>query len=214
LRKILASDWQHLMFFLLLGIVSIYLSNKGWTRNEYLLMISRTMIGMMFYYFGYFYKLKIEGKFNIFNGRFLFLSLLIISVMTVFVPDLYFGFGAVDFRGRIFVPIITSIIGIYISILIARALDFIIKDRNDLLHMIGRNSVYIMFFHFLIFFIISFLYFKINHISEYYYSSLAQFPYCPSPVNLDILWPLYICFGLLIPTFYGELVSRFKNARK
>lgn len=137
IKKIFKKDFYKLIFFLLLGIMSIYLSNRGWNLNGYLLMILRTIAGMTFYYFGYFYKRNIENKINIFNGKTLILSLILMSILVNTNINLLFGFNTMSFNGQTLLPIITSIIGIYISIFIAKGLNKIIKNKNDILHIIG-----------------------------------------------------------------------------
>lgn len=215
IKKIFKKDLYQLIFFLLLGTMSIYLSNKGWNSNGYLLMILRTIAGMMFYYFGYFYKRNIENKIDIYNGKVIIgLFLILILVLKNTNINFNFGFNSMTFHNQLLTPIITSIIGIYISIFIAKGLSKIIKDENDILHKIGRNSLYIMIFHTSVFFIISLLFFKINHISEYFYSVLTVFPFCPeSFINRNNFWPLYMSLGLLLPTLYGELVGRLKKRK-
>ncbi|MPM48942.1 hypothetical protein SDC9_95669 [bioreactor metagenome] len=211
IRKIFKKDLWQVLFFLTLGITSLYFCGKSWMRNEFLIMFSRTMIGMMFYYFGYFYSKNIEGKINIFNGKILGLSLIIISILVAMGINLKFDFASVGFDGRVFVPIITSILGIYISVFIAKGLNKIIKNENDILHVIGRNSLYIMIFQFLVFFIISLMFFKSYGVLDDFYSSLTIYPFCPSFININKFWPLYTVLGLLLPSLYGELVSKFKK---
>lgn len=213
IKKIFKNDLHKLIFFLLLGTISIYLSNKlGLIRNEYFIMILRTITGMMFYYFGYFYKKNIENKINIFNGKILVLSLIIISILEITGINLIFGFNTMSFNGQTLTPIITSIVGIYISIFIAKGLNKIIKNENDILHIIGRNTLYIMIFHIPVFFIITLFLFKINHISQYDYSSLTH-SFCPGLIDINKWWPLYISLGLLLPMLYGELVGKFKKRK-
>lgn len=211
LKFVFKKDFFIFLFFFLLGISSIALSNVRQFRNEFSLMFFRTMIGMMFYYFGYFYKKNIENKWNVFNGKVLVIVVLLISIIWSSFTNLLFGFGNADFTGHLFLPIITSIIGIYLSIFIAKGLNFLIKNDNDILHLIGRNTFYIMTFQFLIFFIISFFYFKFNNIPDSFYSSLTEFPFRPKIIDINKWWPLYVSFGLLLPTLYGELLNKIKK---
>jgi len=124
---------------------------------------------------------------------------------------LKFSFASAGFDGQVLVPMITSIIGIYISIFIAKGLDKIIKNENDILHIIGRNSLYIMIFQFLVFFLISLMFFKSYHILDDFYSSLTIYPFCPGFININKFWPLYIGLGLLLPALYGEMISKLKK---
>jgi len=215
IKRIIKNDYFKLLFFLILGIVSIYLSNKGWNKNEYLLMVLRTLTGMTFYYLGYFYKRNVENKIDIYNGKVIIgLFLILILVLKNTNINFNFGFNSMTFHNQLLTPIITSIIGIYISIFIAKGLSKIIKNENDILHKIGRNSLYIMIFHTSVFFIISLLFFKINHISEYYYSNLTVFPFASEGfINKNNFWPLYVSLGLLLPTLYGEVVGRLKKRK-
>ena len=211
IKKIFKKDFFKILFFLFFGIISIYFSNQSWSRNEFIIMILRTNIGIMFYYLGYFYKKNIENKINIFNGKILSLSLLLMSLLVITNINLKFSFVSVEFGGQVLIPFTTSIIGIYISIFIAKGLDKIIKNENDILHIIGRNSLYIMIFQFLVFFIISLLFFKSYHILDDFYSLLTLYPYCPSYIDINKFWPLYIGLGLLLPSLYGEMVSKLSK---
>lgn len=100
---------------------------------------------------------------------------------------------------------------VYISVFIAKSLSKVIKNKNDILHIIGKNSYYIMIFHLFIFFVISLFYFKINNISDVYYSNLAEFPFFPNIINKNKFWPIYISLGILLPTFYGEFYKKIKK---
>ncbi len=213
IRKYLKKDLYQILFFLFLGIGSIYFGSQSWFRNEFIIMILRTNVGMMFYYLGYFYKKNIENKINIFNGKILSLSLLLMSLLVITGINLKFSFVSMEFGGQVLIPTITSIIGIYISIFIAKGLDKVIKNENDILHIIGRNSLYIMIFQFLVFFVISFIFFKSYHILDDFYSLLTLYPYCPSYIDIHKFWPLYIGAGLLLPALYGELVSKLRKNR-
>lgn len=213
IKKIFKKNFYQILFFLILGIASIFISNQVWSRNEFLVMILRTNVGVMFYYLGYFYKTNIESKINIFNGKILSLSLLLMSLLVITDINLKFSFVSMEFGGQVLTPIITSTIGIYISIFIAKGLDKIIKNKNDILHIIGRNSLYIMIFQFLIFFIISLIFFKAYHVLDDFYGLLTLYPYCPSYIDIHKFWPLYIGAGLLLPALYGELVSKLKKNR-
>ena len=211
IKKIFKKTLYQILFFLILGVGSIYIGNQVWSRNEFVVMILRTNIGIMFYYLGYFYKKNIENKVDIFNGKILFLSLLLMSLLIVTGINLKFSFVSMEFGGQVLIPTTTSIIGIYISIFIAKSLDKLIKNENDILHIIGKNSLYIMIFQFLVFFIISLIFFKAYHILDDFYGLLTLYPYCPSFIDINKFWPLYIGAGLLLPALYGELVSKLRK---
>lgn len=215
IKKYLKNDLYKLLFFIFIGLFSIYLNNVnnnlGQFKNELILTITRTIIGIMFYYFGYFYNINIENKINIFNGKVLILSMILISFITSFNLNINFLMVNGSYYGHVFLPIIVSIIGIYISVFIAKSLSKVIKNKNDILHIIGKNSYYIMIFHLFIFFVISLFYFKINNISDVYYSNLAEFPFFPNIINKNKFWPIYISLGILLPTFYGEFYKKIKK---
>ncbi len=211
IRKVFKKDRYQVLFFLFFGIISIYFSNQSWAKNEFIVMFLRTTIGIMFYYLGFFYKKNIENKINIFTGKNLALSFILMSFLLASGINLKFSFVSTEFYGHVFVPVVTSIIGIYISIFMAKGLDKIIKNENDILHIIGRNSLYIMMFQFLVFFVISLVFFKAYHILDDFYSLLTLYPYCPSFIDINKFWPLYVILGLLLPALYGELVSKLKE---
>jgi fucose 4-O-acetylase-like acetyltransferase len=213
IKIILKNNFLQLLFFIFLALISIYLNNSGWNKNQFLLMITRTLLGMSFYYLGFFYKKNIENKINIFNGFLIFFNLITISILNIiFGVDLLFNMRMGIYSNNVYLPLLSSLIGIYLSLLLAKGLNKIIKNENDLFHLIGRNTYYIMIFHFFCFFIISFIFFKINNVSDIYLIKLFVWTFAPSDIiNINVFWPIYVCFGVLIPTFYGELINKIKN---
>ena len=208
IKKIIKNDYQKLLFFLLLGIVSIYLNNKGWYENEWLLLISRTFIGIMFYYFGLFYKKNIENK-NIFNSKFLLITLSLNMILSAsFFPNTLVDMRNGFYHGHIILPILMSIIGIYFTLFISKCLNFILEE-NNLFSVIGKYTFYIMMLHFFVNFLISFVLIKLNSVSSELWKDILL-KSAITPYLIEKYWPLFIICGVLLPAFYGVLLKKIK----
>lgn len=208
-KKIIENDYLKLLFFLLLGIASIYLNNKGWCKNEWLLLISRTFVGVMFYYFGLFYRKKVENI-NIFNSKFLLITLFLNMIISArFFPDTLIDIRSGSYHGHIILPIFMASIGIYLTLFISKCLVFILEEKN-VFSIIGKYTFYIMMFHLFVNFLISFILIKLNSIpSELWRDLLLKsrlFPFL-----IEKLWPIYIILGIMVPVFFGVLFEKFKK---
>lgn len=197
-------------FFFSLSLISVILNNRTVNINEFVLMMYRTLIGLFFYFLGFFYKNKIENKVNIFNGSILFFCLFIISFLTAkFYPATLFDMRQGIYHNHIFLFFITSLIGIYISIFISKGLDKILK-KNDFLHLVGKNSFYIMIFHFFVNFFVSFILLKVNFVNPNEWGPILVNSGI-RPYEINNLWFVYISLGIILPTLYGLLIEKLKT---
>lgn len=209
IKKYIKNEYKKLLFFLCLGILGLILDKYKLNKNEYILFLTKTMIGLFWYYLGLFYKKNIENKINIFNIQTLFCSLLILSTIVIMFPSSFLMDVRIgNYNGHVLLPIIEAIIGIYISILISKGIALTIKDKHNMLSKIGENSYYIMILNFPINFLISFIFFHIFKVDT------TQWQILGIPIvgfKIHRTWPIYIFSGVLLPVIYGEIIFKIKK---
>lgn len=203
--------YAKLCTYLILSLAAIYF--QKYAQNINLLWIFRTMFALFFVELGYFYRNNIENKINIFTPQILAVILCLQSILWLSNKD----FTAQDGIGlhfllvwgqynNLFIPILTSITGIYITLFIVEILYEKVKNWS-FLQKIGQNSYHIMANHLLIFNIITYTLLTIKGIDF----SIKN--------NADIYWfycPLkttyfYFVIGIISTTYIGEFFKYLKK---
>lgn len=200
--------YARLYFYFTLALSAICF--QKYAQNVNCLWIFRTMYALFFVDLGYFYKTRVEGKFNIFRPEILSFVLIFQSILWLtnkdFTPQDGIGLHFLLVWGQYgnpIVPILTCLTGIYISLfLIEISFD---KIKNwGFLQKIGQNTMHIMANHLLIF-----------NIFTYSLLALTKTDFAIKN-NADVYWfycPLkttyfYFVFGMIITTYIGELLGR------
>ncbi len=162
------NKFVHLGFFSLLGLIAIPLS-KIIELNPINLLFIRTIFSLFFVYLGYYYKNYIKDNYDIFTPKIAGCVILLQSVLWLFNrdydPEHGIGLSYVlvwaRFDDQMIVPVITSITGIWASLLVTRLLYPYLKDVKFLQHM-GNVTYHIMANHLLVMFILTAIFMKIN----------------------------------------------------
>ncbi len=203
--------YARLCIYLILSLAAIYF--QKYAQNINYLWIFRTMFALFFVELGYFYRNNIENKINIFTPQILSVILCLQSILWLTNKD----FTAQDGIGlhfllvwgqynNLFIPILTSITGIYITLFIVEILYEKVKNWS-LLQKIGQNSYHIMANHLLIFNIITYtlliikgIDFSIKNNADIYWF------YCPLKTTY-----FYFVIGIISTTYIGEFLKYLKK---
>ncbi|WP_032122630.1 acyltransferase family protein [Clostridium amazonitimonense] len=202
-KKVTKNDYLHLLLFCLMGLAGTYLAKIYPKPKGIYLPIIRTMFCMFFYYFGIFYRKRLEDK-NLFRSR----NMLIVFITQVFC---IVKFGIIDYElawanyyGRLILPFVVSLTGIYMSIFVAKAMVKLFPE-NDFLYTIGENTMHIMLNHMIVFFVINGIFYKLG---AFEFEKLNDIWFTYNPGHL---WLLYITLGVLVPTYVTLGIKRFRS---
>ena len=165
LRRI-NNEYISLGLFFLLGFGAIPLW-KVVSHTPTALIVMRTAFSLFFVYLGYFYVKHIKDKFNIFTPKWLGGVIAVQSVLWLFNRDFDpvhgIGLSYVLVWGRfdqqIIVPVLTSLTGIWVSLLAVKLLYPYLKDVK-LLQDMGKCTFHIMANHLFVMYMITLFLFK------------------------------------------------------
>ncbi|CAF1480719.1 unnamed protein product [Adineta ricciae] len=165
----------------------------------------RTSFGFLFHFCGLVYRKHIE-KYQaiLFTGRnFLLAFIIICQIVYYYGNDTFYLQYNADFKfAPVWLPILTSCIGIYLYIFIAKCASTHIAD-DDILIKIGNETYHIMCLHLLIYFFLNIIMITMFQEKNFQLLSSNQTYRYQSEKN----WPLYVSSALLIPTF-GAIYTR------
>lgn len=211
-----------IIVFLIILPIALYLVYKGLNNyKDFRLPIVRTGFALLFFEIGILIKEFKDILIKIIKNP------ISIFIMWATVAILRNVFGKIEYaivwgsvQNKFFIiPLITTLLIIFISYVICYYLAQIIKDDSWIIK-IGQKTFYIMAFHLLIFFIVNFILYKLNFISikqlsTYNFSYNApqlflfyQIPAIVLPVMLGIL------IDKKVPTIKNWIIEKFKNIIK
>ncbi len=158
-------------FYTVLGVLAIPLTKLVSQVTPLILVIVRTIFSLFFVYIGHFYTTKIEGKYNIFTpqilGAMICLQAILWHFNRDFSPEHGIGLSYVlvwaRFDSQLIVPVLTSLTGIWFSMLFINVTYEYIKNIK-FIRLVGENTYHIMVNHLLIMYLLTAIIFKINGI--------------------------------------------------
>lgn len=167
--RVFNNKYVELGIFTILGIAAIPFWKFLPQHTPLALVFMRTMFSLFFVYLGHFYVKYIKDNHDIFTPKWLGIVILIQSVLWLFNRDFDpvhgIGLSFVLVWGRfdqqIIVPVLTSITGIWISLLAVKLLYPYLKDVK-LLQQMGKVTFHIMANHLLLMYLITLVLFKIT----------------------------------------------------
>ena len=216
------TDLIYFICFLLIALANIYWSHTSprsvvpsilpdalplLEHNFFKRICVRISVGSFFHFCGIAHREYIE-KYQklLFTGRNFCLAFIAITQIEYYYRnhiDIDYFNG--EFRsGPIWLPILTSIIGIYIFMFIAKCASRYIDD-DDILLKIGKETYHIMCQHILINLFLTII--TISAFLDRNFKVLdgnITFKYKP-----EATWPIYVSFGLLLPTFSSIYIRKF-----
>lgn len=170
LFKITNNKFVHLAIFSLFGFLSIpVIKNIEMTAIN--LLIFRTVFSMFFVYLGYFYTHFIKDNYNIFTPKWFGAVFVLQSILWMFNRDYdpSHGIGLsyvlvwARFDDQLFVPLITSLTGIWASLFVVKILYPYVKDIKFIQDM-GRVTYHIMANHLLVMYMMTAIFLYIHGI--------------------------------------------------
>ena len=202
LKKVGLNSFFKLLFFLGLALVAIYLCNKGHNKSFFLVLF-RSFFGMFFYYLGFYFKNNLE-KYNVYRSTWLILFVLFQYALVTHHKSLHFSMLRADFSDFVYLPIISSITGIYFCLFLSKSLSLLFKSK-DLLVEIGNNSFHVMAGHIFVFFVFNYAVLKLTGGNMQNLGNI-WFSY-----DNNRFWFAYVAGGVLIPTYLSLAVKKINN---
>ena len=204
----------HLVLFSIIGLSAIPLS-KLIVLSPLALVAVRTMFSVFFIYLGFYYREFIENKINIFTAKWLGCVIAIQSVLWMFNRDYdpTHGIGLsyvlvwARFDEQMFVPILTSLTGIWMSLFVIKILYPCMKDIK-FIRLMGENTYHIMANHIFVMFVITAIFLHLNGIPM------------EERANHNIYWIynpvqttyLYFVLTMIVSTYIGVFL-KFLNKK-
>lgn len=221
IRKILnkgnlINEYIFYAFYLALGVLGVYLSNKGFNKEWWLLLV-RTLYFFPFYGLGILYKRKLE-KFDKLNNAVYFTIVILIQLIVIFIEGKRVKFTPSwcnDFTSNLLLPFIVGYLGIAFWLRIAKILEPITK-KSKIINTIADNAYSIMAHQFLGFFILKCLYAigskfipLFSNFDWAKFKSDIWYYYCPKNINQFLI--LYVVMGILVPIGIARILNICKK---
>lgn len=153
IRKMFNRIWNDsvaLVVFVLIGAAAVYFSRDERFNKIYTLLLLKTAFFIQFYQFGIFFKKYLEKWFDSVNGMLLCLAMVAINLLLLFKYENITFVRCASMSGFItnnyFLPLITSVTGIFFWLKIAKALTPILGE-NKIINFISDNTFFIMIHH-------------------------------------------------------------------
>ncbi len=218
IRKIInkfanVNEYIFFIFYFLLGILGVYLSNLGLNRDWNLLLV-RTLFFFPFFGLGILYNRKLEKVDNLKNIIY-FSIILTLQLIIIFVEGkapYFIPAWCADFTSNLALPYMVGFLGIAFWLRIAKIMEPITMN-SKVIDCISNNAYPIMAHQFFGFFILKYIYFTLSKVTPffqtfdvfnfkfniwyYYYSNKAFFI-------------LYLIFGLVIPILISTILTKIK----
>ena len=224
LRKVInkisnVNEYLFFVFYLFLGILGVYLSNKGFNRDWFLLLV-RTLFFFPFFGMGILYNRKLEKYDKLSNIEY-FSIVLLLQFIIIFIEGKAPSFTPSwcrDFTDNLLLPFMTGYLGIAFWLRIAKIFEsFTIKSK--IINTISDNALPIMAHQFLGFFILKFLIAVLSKITPLFQDfSFTSFKtniwYYYVPNNTNAYYFIYLVFGLVIPIIIAKILEICKKKLK
>ncbi|MBU3091665.1 acyltransferase family protein [Clostridium sp. CF011] len=199
IKKINKSYLFSFSVFMCLALIGLRFAKSG-IHSEYELVADRTLFGLFFYYLGFWYKNKLDDV-QLIKSKYIIGSVILQIILIIKYKDVSYALSWCDFGGRLFLPIIASINGIYLCIVISKLITRYIEE-NDILLSIGENSFHIMANHLFVFLIMNFIIVKVKAIDHNVLNSVWY------AYRLEKYWLVYVMAGILIPTYIAVFAKK------
>lgn len=182
------------LFFFILGIVMRYTISIPRFSPAFTMCI--------FYYLGILYSRNVESiKFN---------SIYIIFIAIINLIVLY-QYSEVSLNSNFFTNplllLISSLSGIYLVISVSKFIDLKTVFMKKILCHIGKNTLYIIAYHFLGFKIVMYIQYLVGSIK------LSDLAYLKGYNNNNIFYIFYVLFGVFFPLLINKIVTDIKNTK-
>jgi len=209
------NEYVFFIFYFLLGILGVYLSNKCLNKGWWLLLV-RTLFFFPFFGLGIFYCRKLE-KFDKLPNILYFFIVIAIQLIIIYVEGkapCFTPSWCNDFTSNLILPFLVGFLGIAFWLRIAKILEPITMN-SKLINCISNNAYPIMTHQFLGFFILKCIYGILSKITPLFSTfSFVNFKsniwYYYYPKN-QVFLILYLIFGLTIPILINTIIIKTKS---
>lgn len=158
----------HLAIFTLIGLLAIPV-RKIFPMTPLMLVVIRTMMSLFFVYIGYYYTHYIKDNYNIFTPKWFGGIVILQSILWLFnrdfTPEHGIGLSYILVWGRfdhqLFVPVLTSLTGIWASLFTVKILYPYLKNVK-FIQDIGNVTYHIMANHLLVMYLITAVFLKLH----------------------------------------------------
>lgn len=158
----------HLAIFTLIGLLAIPV-RKIFPMTPLMLVVIRTMMSLFFVYIGYYYTHYIKDNYNIFTPKWFGGIVILQSILWLFnrdfTPEHGIGLSYILVWGRfdhqLFVPVLTSLTGIWASLFTVKILYPYLKNVKFIQDM-GNVTYHIMANHLLVMYLITAVFLKLH----------------------------------------------------
>ncbi len=206
-------------FYSIFMIIYISIFNSG-MFNEIIIILLRTSFYLFIYHFGFYYKIKLEGKIKI--DRLIYLLILICIQLILLKLGANTARDAWDIRSNLkipFLPTLLTINGILFWTKIAEILEPVLTE-NKIINYIGNNTYDIMMHHLFFCFLFNSLIMMLSDIFnlsgfdvENFKSTIYYF-YYPGYIQWCFIYTLVGIGGPLITKYIYKQISHKIFARK
>ena len=221
LRKILnrvvnINEYIFFIIYFMLGVLGIYLSNKGYNKGAYLLLV-RTLYFFPFFGLGILYNKKIE-KIDKLNNLIYFSIVIIMQLIIIFVkgkaPD-FKPSVCNDFSKNLILPFAIGYLGIAFWLRVAKILEPVTRN-SKVVNIIADNAYSIMAHQFFGFFIVKCIYaIASKFIPIFSDFDMAKFKsfiwYYYNPKGINTFYIIYLVAGVVIPIMIGSILKKIKE---
>jgi fucose 4-O-acetylase-like acetyltransferase len=219
IRKIInkfanVNEYIFFIFYFLLGILGVYLSNLG-LNKEWNLLLVRTLFFFPFFGLGILYNRKLEKVDNLKNIIY-FSIILTLQLIIIFVEGkapYFITAWCEDFTSNLALPYMVGFLGIAFWLRIAKIMEPITMN-SKVIDCISNNAYPIMAHQFLGFFILKYIYFILSQVtplfstfSVWLFKIEIWYYYYRGPKAFLIL---YLVFGLTIPILINTILTKIK----
>lgn len=210
-------DFGFLSIYLLLGFIGVYLTNNNYINEEWKWVIVRVILVLPFYQIGYIYKNYLEKRDNTKSIIYFSIIFLIQGLLFLKRTDLIFGLwgGLSGFKQGAVLFYLSAITGAAFWLRISK----IIAKRFDCKYLlsIGKNSLYIMYFHLSGFFAVNTVFAEIHkhirHLSSFdlqnYYSNI-YYLWLPD-VKMQLI---YVVISIVLSLSLAQCIKAITNFSK
>ncbi len=205
---------EYLIFgvFLLLGLMSTYLSSLGCT-NSFFLVLNRVLFGLPFIQLGFLYKTKLEKYDKPSIISIILLFVVQFSLLHIY-GNLEYNPLYLNYRGNILQPFLSSFTGIWLCLQISMVFAKVFRPQtlpSKLLKNVGDNSWSIMINQFFGFWLLStvFLFFGANGFNLTVYKTDIYYRYLINGDPHSLI--LYVIVGISFPLILSYCLIRLRR---
>lgn len=218
-KKIKLNNYLYFMFYLLLGIFSVYIASNGY-NNEWFLTLDRFLYLLPFYGLGTLYKTNLEKKDKI-PSIYYFLILIAIALTIITMNGStvhYIVAWCNDYDGHLFLPFIVGFMGIAFWLRIANILEPCLKNCKTLL-LIADNTFSIMVHHLFAIFVLKYIFGEFSKFIPLFkgfnwheFKTNVWYYFVPNGNNQWLI--CYLIVGIFVPILISKIIELIKKMIK